>query len=129
MDEEIKGYLESLRQDLTEQIAASSAGSEQVNAETRLHAERLNAKSLAHAEHLSAESLAHTERLNAETRADLERFRAHADDQHTWARILIENLHHDVRLVAEGVKTVNDKLDRIFEDHEMRIKRLEERMP
>ena len=118
MDEELKGYLETLRQDLTEQIGASSAGYEHGNTETRLHAERLN-----------AETLAHAERLNAETRADLERFRAHMDDQHSWARILIENLHNDVRLVAEGVKTVNDKLDRMFEDHEMRIKRLEERMP
>ena len=111
MDEELKGYLDALRQDLTGQIAAASTHAEMLNAETRTHAERLN-----------AETRAHVERLNAETWA-------HAEDLHTWGRILIENVHRDVRAVAEGVQVVSDKLDRIAEDHESRIRRLEERMP
>ncbi len=111
MDEELKDYLDALRQDLTGQIATSSTRAEVLNAETRAHADGLN-----------AETRAHAERLNAETRA-------HAEDLHTWGRILIENVHRDVRVVAEGVQAVNDKLDRIAEDHERRIRRLEERMP
>ena len=100
MEAELKSYLDGLRADLTAQIAASSSRLEMLNAETRTHAERLNAET-----------------------------RAHAEDLHTQSRILIENVHRDVRVVAEGVQSVNEKLDRIAEDHERRIRRLEERMP
>ncbi len=84
MDEELKGYLDALRQDLTGQIAESSRRSEMLNAETRVHAERLNVET-----------------------------RAHAEDLHSQGRILIENIHRDVRVVAEGVQAINEKLDRI----------------
>ncbi len=122
MEPELKSYLDAMREDLSAQIAASSARTITLNAETRAHAERLNAEMRAHAERLNAETRTHAERLNAETQA-------HLEDLHRQNLVLIEDLHQDVRAVAEGVQTVNEKLDRIFSDHERRIRRLEERMP
>ncbi len=122
MEPELKSYLDAMREDLSAQIATSSARAETINSETREHAERLNAETREHAERLNAETREHAERLNAETRE-------HFEDLHRQNRILIEDLHQEVRAVAEGVQTVNEKLDRIFSDHERRIQRLEERMP
>lgn len=64
--------------------------------------------------------------LNTETRAQA---REHAERLHTKAVVLIEAVHQDVRIVAEGVATVNEKLDRIADDHEQRIQRLERKAP
>ncbi|MHB1505330.1 MAG: hypothetical protein ACYCOS_03880 [Sulfobacillus sp.] len=60
--------------------------------------------------------------LNTETRSES---REHGEQLHTQARILIEAVHDDIRLVAEGVAMFNEKLDRIAGDHEERIQRLE----
>ena len=108
------------REDVAAQVAASGTRAEAWNAETQPHAGHLNANT--RAKRLNAELRAHAERLNAEARAP-------AEDGHRWCRILIENLHRDVRVVAEGVQAVNDKLDRTAEDHERRIRHLEDRMP
>ncbi|MCL5972171.1 MAG: hypothetical protein M1499_06380 [Firmicutes bacterium] len=58
-----------------------------------------------------AQSREHAERLNQET------------------RVLMEDVRHEVQLVAEGVTTVRDQLGRILTDHEERITRLERRIP
>ena len=133
VEPELKSYLDAMREDLSAQIATSSARAETSDAETREHAVRLNAKTREHAERLNAKTREHAERLNAGTREHAERLNAetreHFEELHRQDRILIEDLHQDVRAVAEGVQTVNEKLDRICSDHERRIQRLEERMP
>lgn len=68
-------------------------------AETREHAEQLN-----------RESRKHTERLNRET------------------RVLVEDVRHQVQLVAKGVLTVNEKLDRFHDDVEAKILKLDRRV-
>lgn len=60
--------------------------------------------------------------INMQTRAEA---REHAERLHTEAQILTAAVHHDVRLVEEGVQTVGEKLDRVAKDHEERIQRLE----
>jgi protein-disulfide isomerase-like protein with CxxC motif len=134
MDPELKAYLDALRQELSEQIAESRQHAERLNDETRqdlmAHAERLNQETrqdlMAHAERLNQETrqdlMAHAERLNQETRQDL-------TQQIQETRVLIEDLRRDLKAVAEGVLTVNDKLDRVMADHEARIARLERRVP
>lgn len=73
-----------------------------------------------------AESRQRVELLNQETRQDL---MAHAERLNQATRVLIEGLRHDLQAVAEGVLTVNDKLDRVTADHEARIARMERRGP
>lgn len=100
MDAELKAYLDAMRQDLAGQIVQSRAHTEQLHGEALQRAEQLHEKTLDHAEQL-----------------------------HTRARILIEAVQHDVRLLADGVVALNEKLDRVADDHEERIQRLERRMP
>ncbi len=73
-----------------------------------------------------AETRQHAERLNQDTRQDL---MAHAERLNQDTRVLLEDLRHDLQAVAEGVLTVNDKLDRVTADHEDRISRMERRVP
>ncbi|MCL5971153.1 MAG: hypothetical protein M1499_01140 [Firmicutes bacterium] len=73
-----------------------------------------------------AESRQHAEQLNQETRQDL---MAHTDRRIHETQVLIEDVRHEVQLVAEGVTTVRDQLGRVLDDHEERITRLERRRP
>jgi hypothetical protein len=100
MDPELKAYLEGMRQDLM-------AHAEQLNQETR------------------QDLMAHAERLNDKTnqRIDI------VDQRVRETRVLIEDVRHEVQLVAEGVTTVRDQLGRVVADHEERITRLERRVP
>ncbi len=100
MDPELKAYLEGMFQSLTQQIAQSRQE--------------------------IAESRQHTEQLNQETRKDLI---DHMDRSINETRVLIEDVRHQVQLVAEGVTTVRDQLGRIITDHEERITLLERRVP
>jgi F0F1-type ATP synthase membrane subunit b/b' len=152
MDAEFKAYLDAWRQELSDQIAESRQHAEQLNQATRQEltrqivefrqqAEQLNQATrrdlMGHVERLIQETrqdlTTHAERLNHKTRQDLaEQIRETRDDlaeQIRQTRVLIENLRHDLQAVAEGVLTVNDKLDRVTADHEARITRLERRVP
>ncbi|MDA8194277.1 MAG: hypothetical protein M0Z53_09815 [Thermaerobacter sp.] len=93
MDAELKSYLDALRQDVTQQIAASREHADQLNQETR------------------QDLMVHAEQLNRET------------------CVLVEDVRHQVQLVAEGVTTVHDQLGRMLANHEERITRLERRVP
>lgn len=119
MDAELKAYLDALRQELSEQIAESRQHAEQLNQDTRrdlmAHAEQLNQAT-------RQDLMAHAERLNQETRQDL-------TQQIRETRVLVEDLRQDLKAVAEGVLTLNDKVDRLMADHEARIARLERRLP
>ena len=108
MDAEMRDYLDAMQQTLVRRM-------EQLDAQTRAHAERLNTETRAHAERLNTETRAHAERLNAETRREL--------------GVLIETVDDKVRLVAEGVANVNEKLDRFVETAEQRLARLEAHLP
>ena len=101
MDPELKAYLDGMRQDLM-------AHAEQLNQDTR------------------RDLMAHAEQLNQDTRRDL---MAHAEQLNRETGVLVEDLHHQIQLLAEGVTTVRDQLGRIIADHETRITRLERRMP
>ena len=68
------------------------------------------------------QQIAETRQENQKTRQDLTR-------QIAETRVLIEDVRHDVQGVADGVLTVNQKLDRAIADHEERIARLERRVP
>ena len=57
-----------------------------------------------------AETREHTERVNRET------------------RVLVEEVRHQVQLVAEGVLSVNEKLDRFHGDVEAKILKLDRRV-
>ena len=50
--------------------------------------------------------------------------RQHAEQLNQETRILIEDVRHEVQMVAEGVTTVPDQLGRVLDDHEERITRL-----
>ena len=63
--------------------------------------------------------MAHTDQVNQATRKDLIK----------ETRVLIEDVRHDLHGVADGVLTVNQKLDRAIADQEERITRLERRVP
>ncbi len=63
-----------------------------------------------HAEQLNRETCQHAEQLNRET------------------RILVEDLHHQIQLVAEGVTTVNEKLDRFHAEVEAKILGIDSRV-
>ena len=39
----------------------------------------------------------------------------------------VEGLRHDVQILAEGLVSTNERLDRYHQDHEVRIRALEER--
>ena len=106
IDPDLKAYLDSMRQDLTDQIAGVCEHAERLNRETREHAEQLN-----------QETREHAERLNQET------------------RVLLEDVRHDVKGVADGVLLLNEKLALFQEatvreisnlDH--RVMRIEARM-
>ncbi len=43
----------------------------------------------------------------------------------TKVEITLEALRDDVRLLAEGISTTNNRLDRYHQDHEIRIRALE----
>ncbi len=122
MDLELKAYLESLRHDLM-------AHAEQMNRSTRqdltqqmdgmrqalmTHAEELNQDTrrdlMAHAEQLNGATRQHTEQLNRET------------------RILVEDLRDQIQLVAEGLATVSDKLERFHDEMEAQIFGLDKRV-
>ena len=122
MDPELTAYLESMFHNLTEQIVQSRQHAEQQNQETRKDL-------MAHAEQQNQETrkdlMAHAELLNQETRKDL---MTHATQLNQETRVLIEALRHDLQGVADGVLTVNQKLDRSIADHEARLIRLERRM-
>ena len=116
MDPELKAYLDGMRQDLM-------AHAEQLKQDTRrdlmAHAEQLN-------QDTRRDLMAHAEQLNQDTRRDL---MAHAEQLNRETGVLVEDLHHQIQLLAEGVTTVRDQLGRIIADHETRITRLERRMP
>ena len=66
--------------------------------------------------------------VNAETRQELTaRMEQMNGEARRELRVLIEDVRHDVRVVADGVMTVRDQLDRILTDHEARITALEQR--
>ena len=73
-----------------------------------------------------AQSRGHAERLNQETRQDL---MAHAERLNQETRVLIEDVRHDLQGVADGVLTVNQKLDRYIAETDLRITRLERQVP
>ncbi|MDA8347046.1 MAG: hypothetical protein M0Z66_16525 [Thermaerobacter sp.] len=100
MDQELKAYLDAMRQDLTGQIT-----------ESRQHAERLNTETR---RALTDRMLA----MSTETRE-------HAEHLHTEARVLIEDVGTKVGLVWEGVQAIKETLDSKLDDHEHRIQSLE----
>ncbi len=67
------------------------------------------------------ESRQHAEQLNRETRQ-------HAEQLNRETRILVEDLHHQIQLVAEGVTTVNEKLDRFHAEVEAKILGIDSRV-
>jgi hypothetical protein len=104
---------EETRRDLTQQIV-----------ESREHAERLNEETRHELTQQIAESREHAERLNQETRHDLI---DHMDRRINETHVLIEDVRHEVQLLAEGIITIREQLGRILTDHEERITRLERR--
>ena len=139
IDPDLKAYLDSMRQDLTDQIAGVSEHAERLNRETREHAERLNRETREHAERLNQEAREHAERLSQEAREHAERLnqetREHAEQLNQETRVLLEDVRHDVKGVADGVLLLNEKLALFQEatvreisnlDH--RVMRIEARM-
>ena len=102
-DPELKAYLDGMRQDLTQQIA---------------------------------ESRQHAEQLNQSTRQDLMQqmdgmrrdLVAHTDQRVNETRVLIEDVRHQIQLVAEGVMNVNEKLDRFHDEVQAKIFGLDSRV-
>ncbi|PSR34460.1 MAG: hypothetical protein C7B46_04810 [Sulfobacillus benefaciens] len=109
MDPELKAYFDGIFRNLSQQIAQSR----QENHETRHDLTQQ-----------IAESREHAERLNQETRHDLI---DHMDRRINETHVLIEDVRHEVQLLAEGIITIHDQLGRILADHEERITRLERR--
>ncbi len=54
--------------------------------------------------------------------------RQHAEQLNRETRILVEDLHHQIQLVAEGVTTVNEKLDRFHDEVEAKILGIDSRV-
>ena len=79
------------------------------------------------------ETYERVESMDAELKAYLDALRqdlmAHTDLRINETHVLIEDLRHDLQGVAEGVLTVNQKLDRYMADTEQRLTRLERRVP
>ncbi|MDA8206493.1 MAG: hypothetical protein M0Z36_10515 [Thermaerobacter sp.] len=121
-DPELKAYLDGMRQDLTQQIAESRLHAEQLNQDTRrdlmAHSEQLN-------QDTRRDLTAHAEQLNQDTRRDL---MAHAEQLNRETGVLIEDVRHQVQLVAEGVITFNEKLDRFHDEVEAKILGLDSRV-
>ncbi|MCL5972467.1 MAG: hypothetical protein M1499_07900 [Firmicutes bacterium] len=65
----------------------------------------------------------------AETRQENQKTRQDLTQQIAETRVLIEDVRHDVQGVADGVLTVNQKLDRYIAETDLRITRLERRAP
>ena len=103
-----------MRQDLTQQIEGVRQDLSQQIVETRQHGEQLN-----------QETRQHVEQLNQDTRRDL---MAHAEQLNRETGVLIEDVRHQVQLVAEGVMTVNEKLDRFHDEVEAQIFGLDKRV-
>ena len=82
----------------------------------------MDAELKAYLDALRQDLMAHTDRRINETIA-------HTDRRINETQVLIEDLHHDLQGVAEGVLTVNQKLDRYMADTEQRLTRLERRVP
>ena len=100
VDADLKTYLDAMRHEFRHD-----------NEETRKVAWQLNQETRKLAQQLNQETRELAQQLNQET------------------RILIEAVQHDVRGVADGFIQLDRKIDRIFDDHESRIARLEGRMP
>lgn len=122
LDPELKAYLESMRHDLKEHA-------ERLNQATRQDlTQQMNGMRDA-LEGQIADSRTHAEHLNQATRQDL---MAHADRLNQETRVLLEVLRDDLKGVADGVLSVNEKLDRFQHatDHQLaqldtRVLRLE----
>ena len=103
------------------------------NQETRQHAEQLNQATRQDLTQQIAESRQHAEQLNTQTRQDLHRrideTHQRIDDTTRETRVLLEDMRHQIQLLAEVVTTVRDQLGCIIADHEERITRLERRIP
>ncbi len=65
----------------------------------------------------------------AETRQENQKTRQDLTQQIAETRVLIEDVRHDVQGVADGVLTVNQKLDRYIAETDLRITCLERRVP
>ncbi len=99
MDIELKAYLDSIAGNLTEQIIAS-----------REHAEALN------------------QATRAEMMTQAQESRHYAEDLNRGTRVLLEDLRHQVQIVAEGVGVISDKIDRLRDDMDQKINALDARV-
>ena len=97
-DPELKAYLDGMRQDLTQQIAESRQHAEQLNQSTR------------------QDLMQQMDGMRQDLTQQIAESRQHAEQLNREARILVEDLHHQVQLVAEGVMTVSEKLDRFHDE-------------
>lgn len=55
--------------------------------------------------------------------------RRHAEQLNRETCVIIEDVRHQIQMVAEGVTTVRNQLGRVLADHETRITNLERRIP
>ncbi len=79
----------------------------------------------AYLEGMRQDLMAHAERLNGKTNQWIDT----VDQGIRKTRVLIGDVGHDVQGVADGVLTVNQKLDRYIAETDLRITRLERRVP
>jgi hypothetical protein len=66
------------------------------------------------------------ERIDARFDAIDHRFDA-LEERAVRMEVGLESLRHDVQILGEGLSATNQRLDRYHEDHEIRIRALEER--
>ena len=86
----------------------------------------MDAELKAYLDAMRQDLMVHTDRVNQETRQDL---MAHTERLNQETRVLLEDMRHDLQGVAEGVLTVNDKLDRYMAATDQRLMRIERRLP
>ena len=130
MDQELRVYLDDMKQDLISQIVEASHHAEQLNESTRvwalelnqatrIHAEELNQATRIHAEELNQAMRVHVEELNQAmgvrveelnqaTRARAEELnqatRAHAEVLNQATREHAERTNHETRILFEGLR-------------------------
>jgi hypothetical protein len=100
--EELDARFARFGEDVREAILSSGA-------ESRRHAEELAARARQYADELVERSREHAERSRRETATQI------ADNRHFF-QVIAEDLVAKIQLVAEGVTTVDQKLDRFRDE-------------
>ena len=136
-DEEMRQYLEAMREDI---VARTAAHTDERFDQAMTHTDEQFAKAMQHTDLRFDQAMAHTDEKFAQamqhTDLRFDQAMAHTDErfdlameQQRGTMMMLERMEHTLQVVAENVVLRAERLERIANDHERRIGDLERRVP